>query len=103
MTKLKVALICGGKSTEHSISLKSTRGILGQINRDKYELSIIKIDMQGSWWLLPELNVDSIENLNPVTLIPGTSGTRIINTGNGQTEREIDIAFPVLHLSLIHI
>lgn len=96
MTKLKVALIFGGKSTEHSISIRSTRGILGQINRDKYELSLIKIDLSGSWWLLPGLDPDNTDNM-PITLIPGSNGAKILNTDTAVIEKEIDLAFPILH------
>lgn len=96
MTKLKVALIFGGKSTEHSISIRSTRGILVQINKDKYELSLIKIDLNGDWWLLPGLDPDSTDN-TPVTLIPGRTGAKVLNTSSGKTESEIDLAFPILH------
>lgn len=97
MTKLKVALICGGRSTEHSISLKSTRGILGQINSSKYDLSLIKIDIDGSWWLLPALDVDTPEKGSPVTLIAGKAGAKVLNTNTGTIEQEIDLAFPILH------
>lgn len=94
MTKLKVALIFGGKSTEHTISIRSVRGILGQINKDKYDLCLVKIDLSGHWWLLPGLDPDSTEGLQPVTLIPGG---KLLNTANASTEQQVDLAFPVLH------
>ncbi len=96
MSKLKVALIFGGKSTEHSISIRSTRGILSQINRARYELILIKIDLKGHWWLLPELDPDATDN-TPITLIPGSKGARVLNTDSGKIEKEIDLAFPILH------
>ena len=43
MTKIRVAFIFGGKSTEHEISKLSTASILEKINRKQYKLSLIKI------------------------------------------------------------
>lgn len=97
MSQLKVAIIFGGKSTEHAISLRSTRGIMGQIDRSKYDLKLIWIDLEGNWWLLNALDPDERENARPITLIPGKDGARILNTESCQLEGEIDVAFPVLH------
>ena len=97
MAQLKVAIIFGGKSTEHAISLRSTRGILGQIDKAKYDLKLIWIDLEGKWWLLTGLNPDDTSGAVPVTLIPGENGARVLNTQNGHIESEIELAFPVLH------
>ncbi len=41
---MKIALVCGGPSSEHEISLKSTEAILKNIDRQKYEVFIFYID-----------------------------------------------------------
>jgi D-alanine-D-alanine ligase len=96
MSKLKVAIIFGGKSTEHEISILSTKSILKQIDQAKYDLSLIKIDLDGNWFLLPSLNVDDA-NMTPVVLTRGDNGANILDTSNGQITDQIEIAFPVLH------
>ena len=49
MSKQTVALIFGGKSAEHEISIISARSIAAQIDRNRYELSPLYIDRDGRW------------------------------------------------------
>jgi D-alanine-D-alanine ligase and related ATP-grasp enzymes len=49
MSKLKLAVIYGGQSTEHDISIKSATSIVNALDRSKYEISLIKIDKDGTW------------------------------------------------------
>ena len=51
MSKLNLAILVGGKSTEHEISLRSGRSIIQALNKDKYAISIIMIDKNGKWFL----------------------------------------------------
>lgn len=97
MAKLKVAIIFGGRSTEHAVSVRSAKGILSQINRARYDLKLIRIDIEGNWWLLTGLDPEETTGSVPVTLIPGHSGAGILNTANGTLEGQVDVAFPVLH------
>lgn len=63
MEKKKLAVICGGESVEHQISLRSARSILKGIDRDKYEVYLIGITTNGDWYLLDENQFDlEIEN-----------------------------------------
>jgi len=43
ISKLKIALVCGGPSSEHKISLKSTQAILKNIDNNKYQIFIFYI------------------------------------------------------------
>lgn len=94
MSKLRLAIVFGGKSTEHEISLLSTRSILAQIDSDKYAISLLKIDIKGNWFLVD--SIDAQES-TPITLIPQDSGAAILDTNNGTILKQLDIAFPVLH------
>ena len=49
MSKQTVALIFGGKSAEHEISIISARSIAAQIDPSRYELSPLYIDRDGKW------------------------------------------------------
>lgn len=46
-SKLKVAVLFGGKSNEHSISVATAGGVLGKIDKDKYEVIPIGITPDG--------------------------------------------------------
>ncbi len=54
MSKARVAIICGGKSSEHEISCISANGILNAIDRSKFEPVLIGITKSGKWLLLPD-------------------------------------------------
>ncbi|MEN9857612.1 MAG: hypothetical protein RLZZ222_759, partial [Actinomycetota bacterium] len=52
--KKRVAIICGGRSSEHEISCISAGGVLGAIDRTQYEPVLIGISKSGKWVLIPE-------------------------------------------------
>lgn len=99
MSKLKIALICGGPSSEHEVSCLSAGGVLKGIDANKYEVVLIGITKKGQWVALSKdypLHISSnvmptIEaNDSIVTLAP--KGLII----DGQFV-SIDCVFPVLH------
>ncbi len=47
--KLKVAVLCGGRSGEHEVSLKSAASIIGALDKEKYEIIPIGITREGTW------------------------------------------------------
>jgi len=49
MSQRNVALIFGGKSTEHDISIISARSVAAQIDRSRFSLTPIYIDRDGIW------------------------------------------------------
>jgi len=49
MTKKRVAIICGGRSSEHPISCISARGVLEAIDRNLFDPILIGITLDGSW------------------------------------------------------
>jgi hypothetical protein len=49
--KLRVALLFGGKSAEHEISVISARNIFAAMDKKKYDVIAIGIDKQGHWFL----------------------------------------------------
>ena len=51
--KIRVALLFGGKSAEHEVSLQSARNVADAIDKNKYEVILIGIDKSGRW-LLPD-------------------------------------------------
>ena len=47
--KLRVAVLFGGKSGEHEVSLASARSVMDAMDKDKYEIYPIGIDKTGEW------------------------------------------------------
>ncbi len=53
MSKLNVAVICGGISSEHEISCVSAGGVLKGLDSSKFNPILIGITKAGNWVLLP--------------------------------------------------
>ena len=49
MDKLRLAVLFGGRSGEHEVSLVSASSIIENIDRDKYEIYLIGITREGHW------------------------------------------------------
>ena len=47
--RIRVAVIFGGRSGEHQVSLVSAQGIMGAIDRDKYDVLPVGITKEGRW------------------------------------------------------
>lgn len=107
MKKIKVALLFGGKSAEHEVSLRSAENIAAAINKEKYDVVLIGIDKSGKWLrgdsstkLLdktnPKLYKLNTSNSESVALIPQANG-KISNLSNTSDQSSIDVVFPILH------
>jgi D-alanine-D-alanine ligase len=48
--KLKVGVLYGGKSAEHDVSIKSAKNIVNAMDRNKYDIHLIKISKDGTWY-----------------------------------------------------
>ncbi len=60
MKKLRVAIVFGGRSAEHEVSLQSARNVIESLDKNKYEPVLIGIDKEGRWFL----NENSIQLLH---------------------------------------
>jgi D-alanine-D-alanine ligase len=47
--KVRVAILFGGRSGEHEVSLASARSVMAALNKDKYEISAVGITKTGRW------------------------------------------------------
>ena len=106
MQKKRIAVIFGGKSSEHEVSRVSASYVISQIPTEKYEIVTIGITKEGRWFLY-EGDTASIadgsweNNANNRTAFiapaPSVGGIIIINK-DGSTEKvKLDVVFPVLH------
>jgi D-alanine-D-alanine ligase len=99
MTKKKIAIICGGPSSEHEVSALSGAGVLSGIDKKLFDPVLIGITKSGQWVLLPNDYPLAISN-GAMPTIELTSN-RIELTENGfelnGVPLQIDCVFPVLH------
>ena len=103
-----VAVVCGGQSPEHEVSIRSARSILHAIDRAKYRPTVIVIDMAGRWGVVDEARLGSTDtemirfashgaDVHGVTVTPRAAAVFQILSGREMRPLEVDIAFPVVH------
>ena len=51
--RIRVAVIAGGRSSEHEISVASARSVLAALDPERYETTAIEIEKSGRWALGP--------------------------------------------------
>jgi len=108
--KIRVAVIFGGRSTEHTISCVSAGSILGHLDTDRFEIVPIGITPEGGW-LLPSTDAEALRiRGRELPQVTSGSGTDVILAGDA-TRRDlvkldgnetealagVDVVFPVLH------
>jgi len=105
--KLKIAVLFGGRSGEHEVSLDSARSVLAVLDPQKYDVFQVGITHEGTWLTGPDtrqaLENGDTEKLIPCTILPDPSKPGLYTlrlTDNGTVlERltDIDVVFPALH------
>ena len=104
--KRKVALIFGGRSSEHEISLRSIKNVYEALDQSRFEPHLVGISKQGSWYFLPRFEIlQNLKELSDSSLPDGVKSTSLICRNgksqffllNEKTSFEVDVAFPVLH------
>lgn len=104
--KKKVALIFGGRSSEHEISLRSIKNVFEALDKKKFEPYLIGISKEGSWFHISDY--DTLSKMTSLSdkNIPAQAQACSLICKSGQPqvfliEKNIsfyvDVAFPVLH------
>jgi D-alanine-D-alanine ligase len=106
-TRTRVAVIFGGRSGEHEISLLSASSVLGALDPAKYAVTQIGITHDGAWLVggnaLEALEQGQTDQLTPAALLPdpsrpGLYGLRSSDHGLLlELFASLDVLFPVLH------
>lgn len=105
--KIRVGILCGGKSAEHEVSLQSAKNIVEAIDREKYEAVLIGIDKGGRWHrsetsdFLRDPDDPRLIRLSAASAHPAVTPERGMGHGGGPPDfraiGSIDVVFPVLH------
>ncbi len=95
MTKLTVAILFGGKSVEHQISINSAKNVFEYLDKDQFTPIAIGISPKGDWFLKESIDGNFLDQDELVLSLSTTSKGFI----NKRTDEVIqpDIIFPVLH------
>ena len=101
--KLKIAVLFGGRSGEHEVSLMSARSVLSVLDADKYEITQVGITHDGRWFTganaLEALENETTNGLEQVIFSPDPSerGLYVLRDTQYTKLTDIDVFFPVMH------
>ena len=94
--KLNLALIFGGRSAEHEVSIQSAKNIMAAIDKKKYKLILIGISRSGKWFLQKSIGIEVDESNQEVVFLHGRQGDLVALSGS-KVKLHADVAFPILH------
>jgi len=107
--KSRIAVIFGGRSGEHDVSVRSAKAVIENIDKSKYSVVPIAIDHEGHWLdpkvsaaLLPDEAAELIasevaEMSDEAVALTGDPKYRGMIEIKDQSPLGIDVVFPVLH------
>lgn len=105
--KTRVAVLFGGESSEHAVSLESGKNIAGAIDRNKYEVHLIGIDKTGMMRSITSDVLNKTDVTAPIDLakvgtkvfiVPAEGKTaELMELETGKRVGQIDVVFPILH------
>lgn len=101
--KQTVAVLFGGRSGEHDVSLMSARSVLSVIDRDLYNVVQVGITHTGAWLTgenaLEAFEQNTLSGLTPAMIFPDSSRSGLFTIQGGSLFKtsDVDVYFPVLH------
>jgi len=94
--KVRVAVLMGGRSSEHEISIASARSVLAELDPERYEAVTVEIGRDGAWALgagAAPLELPAGAGRGPAETLPvPAAGAPVAETLAG-----VDVVLPVLH------
>ena len=105
--KQRVAILFGGRSGEHEVSLRSARSVARSMDQKRYEVHFIGIDFEGRWFYRAEAGVSSEEEVLPVQTSESREvlfltqwhedGHSVVRFLDQAETISFDVLFPVMH------
>ena len=105
--KTRVAVLFGGRSAEHEVSIQSAKNVIDAMDKSKYDIVLLGIDREGRWYLnerslplfaygrkLPNISSDGATE---VTIAPRGGSNQIIGLSDNRELGAVDVVFPILH------
>ena len=102
MKRVRIAIVTGGRSSEHDIALASAQSVEAALHGDRYDLVRIEIDRDGRWALTPPSN--NVLQGGSRRELPSPNGRGAAETlpiradaGVPATLADVDVVLPILH------
>ncbi|MBW4716626.1 D-alanine--D-alanine ligase family protein [Saccharothrix obliqua] len=99
--KTKVAVVFGGRSSEHMVSCLSAGSILPHLDRDRFEVVPVGITHDEGRWVIGADDTKALEvrdrKLPTVDALVPVSGGRLVPVAPDEVLADVDVVFPVLH------
>ena len=90
-SRLRVAVLAGGRSSEHEISLASARSVVQALDPDRYETQTIEIGRDGAWALPPSPSQTAVAQASAAGTLPIPTASSPSALGS------VDVVLPILH------
>lgn len=107
--KKNIALLFGGQSAEHEVSLKTAYNIYNAIDKNNYNVHLVGISKQGSWFHFSDAGVfknhTALENASAkttgelISFVREYEDTYFLNLSS-MKKQKVDVIFPALHGTL---
>ncbi len=110
MARPTVVILFGGRSSEHGVSCVTAGGVLGALDRDRWDVVAVGIAEDGQWtlasdnpesWKIRHGELPRVVGGGNTVLLPSRAGERMwrVERDGGRIENlaEIDVVFPLLH------
>lgn len=105
--KTRVAILAGGKSGEHEVSIQSARSVIAALDPAKYDIMVVAVTKEGRWitggdavQLLAahdqQMLPDALREQGDARLAPN-SGRELVPGMGPRAFPQVDVVFPVLH------
>jgi D-alanine-D-alanine ligase len=100
---LHIAVLFGGRSGEHEVSLASAKSVLSVLDPAKYAVTQIGITHEGTWLagenVREKMEAGSLDGLEPVIVSPDPAkkGLYVVRGGQYVKLADIDVYLPILH------
>jgi D-alanine-D-alanine ligase len=91
VSRVRVAVLMGGRSSEHEISVASARSVLESLDPEKYEPVTVEIGRDGRWELGAGPNGSELTAGTPAETLP------VPTARVPETLGDVDVVIPVLH------
>ena len=88
-SRIRVAVLAGGRSSEHDISLASARSVVEALDPDRYETRTIEIGRDGVWALPPAQGAGALVEVHQSLPIPTSAAPQALGA--------VDVVLPILH------
>ena len=99
-SKLRVAVLFGGRSAEHEVSLLSARNVAAALAEAGHDLTLVAIGRSGRWYAAEEIATPAESEgaaEGQLAVVPGAGRRALRLAGSGADLDPLDVVFPILH------